>query len=277
MGNTKSKERKFKNNSDKAVEYEKKKKSKIFNHGSTEKQTYSVKQLKSKPDIKQHISNKYKQSQSVQSLYNKRIRYTIYGYTRRTERLLFMLLSDDIKAIMCKFYDASDTWNKIFTRKNILIKENYIKMSKNMKGGGTAYGNKIIKSGDYYYCQLTLKGNFDALYVGIIHDKPHVLNTYQYGKWDWNAKGYGYVLNCKYKGFRSPNDCYPGISYGGEWYKDGDVLEMMVDLTDNNANIAFVINGKNYGIVDVEISKYHSYRLAVCIFDMLHDASIQLL
>ena len=70
-------------------------------------------------------------------------------------------------------------------------------------------------------------------------------------------------------------------NYGERVGNHNDEIEMIVDLTENNANIGYIVNNKNYGNVYDNIDKNSNYRLAVYFYypsyDTDNDAKIQLL
>lgn len=186
----------------------------------------------------------------------------VWGYLHRHEKRRTSLnIPEDIKNMIFMFERVCDEWNKEYSHKKIKIDE--IMNTISIKNGRTrtAYGSLVAKHGIVAWrikiISITLEQNLARSfpYVGIIENKEKILKQYQTGCY-WDDDGYQFCGRFGYiRGMKIPNS-----SINATWYKEGDILEIILDL--NEGTMRLMINDKDYGVVIAGILK-KEYRLAI--------------
>eukprot|EP01084_Bolivina_argentea_P183620 316822_1 len=212
----------------------------------------------------------------------KRIDMLISGYIKEIEKSLLITIVDDIKTILIVFYPQIDKWCNVYSNKDFSIDNNLITaIRKTRKTYNHVYGHTIIKPGEYFSWRLKVNGQFDCVYIGLIVNDDNLLRNWQNvsGMWSWNKGDNGYILNCKHKFFTYHNKMnYHNIDYGESCGFDGDIIEMIFDLTKEECGtIQYIINEKDYGIVYDKVTANRSYRLALCLGCPSEKAQIEIM
>lgn len=219
-----------------------------------------------------------------------------------------IIVPDAIQVIICDMNPLrSDTWNKQWTAENYIIDEetnciSYHQFNKTYRSKlnhyQTAYGNKIIKSGDLYQCKIRINkagSGIGGIHFGIIPNDYNMYNEYYIVSTNWlnqvQHNGIGYFLNCRQNAFIYHDPESHNNVCGRKWLDDprangwqpppildnGYSIEMIVDLTKNKSSISFIINGEDYGIIYDKILKTKSYRMIVTSMNIKPGAEIELI
>eukprot|EP01084_Bolivina_argentea_P186972 322170_1 len=214
--------------------------------------------------------------------------FIICGYTRRIQKSLLEIFPLDIIFLLCTFYDLKDKWSKIYSNEQLEIADYNITAPTYLHGFCHVYGDIVLKPGLRFNWRFKLIGNFECVYIGIIKDDDKLLCEWrsQTSDWAWNCRGAdnGFVFSCSHNNVRYLNENqykeYKKQIYGEMCGNNGDIIEMIVDVTDVKnkiGSIKYIINGKDYGIAYDKIPTHSSYRMAVCIYRSQHLAQVQLI
>ena len=105
-------------------------------------------------------------------------------------------------------------------------------------------------------------------YIGIIEDNVKYMKQYQNDN-NWDEHGYQ-LSACPEVFYGSDDECEHDDDYECKWNKDGDILEMTLNL--NERTLSFALNDEDYGNA-VRNIKQTKYRLALsvlkCIMHLL--------
>eukprot|EP01084_Bolivina_argentea_P258343 435505_1 len=242
------------------------------------------------------IRSKNISSEIMGSIHSKMLRKNskellVYGYTRQIENDLSTNVPDDITNMLCMLYYRTDSWNTAYTAEHLRINEDincitYTYLRRSYPSGPyyTAYGNDIIQLGDYYSCKIKINNDvgINHMYIGIVPNNINVSKEYYILSWTWLDNiyygGIGYLYNCHIAHFIHPfNKSHKQISYGEKCNKSGDIIQMIVNFTNNNSSIRFVINGTDYGTCyDKILTKKYTYRLVVSFYGMQPGSQVEL-
>ena len=226
--------------------------------------------------------------------------WVIAGYARRIQRKLKQDIPNDICLVISMFYHDNDYWDYKYSNKTLTITNLYITSNKTIDGYRHLYGEEVICKDGYFHWTLKVHGNISCVYIGIIKNDPILLSYWGNNNnlsWNWNRQSIdsGVLFICAHKCIRylqtsqSPTYLRQGIeiyrhNYVRQWYgeecgDDGDIIEMIVDLSNDEYEygfIRYIINGRDYGIACDTIPKSCAYRLSVCVHNLQSNAKIQL-
>ena len=208
-----------------------------------------------------------------------------YGYIRRIESDLSIIIPDVIKVEVSKFYGSFDKWNRQYSNHKFKIlddNESCITSHCLQKSYGIRaayyhiFGNEIIENGEYVTWKLRFHGDCGNVHIGLVCDQHSSLMEY-HAISRAPCGDFEFYFNCASSTIHY--EC-ERISYGEKCGKDGDLIEMTLDLSDQNdpynGSIVFNINGVDYGVTSVEISKCKKYRFGVCLQDSKYGSQIEL-
>lgn len=185
----------------------------------------------------------------------------VAGYVRNMEtECRIKNIPKVISEVIYSFQKFCDEWDDKYSHKNFKIDYVQNMITCTTDGMMTAYGSHKVESGkftwrlrlkSYTYCK---SGAFPP-YVGIIRDNDAELKRYE------NSNGWedvGYQLSSAPTCFATDGDV--AQDYKCSWCKNGDVLEMTLDL--DKKLLSFALNGTDYGGAFWDIQE-DTYRLAI--------------
>lgn len=191
----------------------------------------------------------------------------VHGYIRVIEQKYNINIPKEINELIYLYQVFSDTWDKKLSHSDLVIDDTALSVKWKKQNATTAFGSNVIQIPSVGICRwkLRIKTIVDSLwvacpYIGIIQSNNDLQIT-EYadrGAWDHN----GCQLCAGNSGLHSDNAAFESVDYPGnlEWRTVGDVLEMILDLS--NKTLRFVLNDKDYGIAFSDIEN-GSYRLAL--------------
>ena len=186
----------------------------------------------------------------------------IEGYIRQEAAQCFTLwIPSEIKKLCFDYYNipVCDTWNKKYTNPGLDINNHALKKKPGIFGYFSAFGDKIISSGQIYTWRLLITGEVPWIRVGVIKDDDTVLKeNVDECDYDWDDKG----CFLKEDGHFFCNFCR--YIYSDSIVGDDVVILMLITLDMNQHTINYIINDKDYGIACDEL-KGDKYRLAVTV------------
>ena len=199
-----------------------------------------------------------------------------------------MILREMIRDVI-----RSDVWDPKWTHEDFTINNdtNVIEYSrKNISYRSsshykTAYTSKVIKSGVLYNAKIRIqnKGNgVGRMYVGIIPNDYHMYSEYYFVSSDYlsnvNYMPTGYLFNCVCNGLGHPDGRISVGQYLPQLaIPNGYTIEMIFDMTDNNASIACIVDNVDHGIIFDKVDKSKSYRFIVTFHGIGDSAEIELI
>ena len=157
----------------------------------------------------------------------------------------------------------AEKWNKDLKSKDILLNEDESICSTKCSSYRSVYGKILISSGCHEWKFKVHKTNIFAyaLLIGITKEewcskRVDTFMTDSQTGYAWTASHNAHLLT-------SGN---AGKVYG-ETVKNGDIFTMKLDF--DNAEMSFIVNGKDYGIAPFEkaIDKECKYRMGVTFHD----------
>ena len=195
---------------------------------------------------------------------DKRCEFLVWGFIRNIERAIkgYHLIPSDIYHLIY-IHQMFDRWNAKYETKNNKIDVTRSIIS--ITGDDTAFGTYAISRGVFTWRVIIISSiswmrgsmNGSKPHIGIIEDNDKYISQFRYDS-DWDDYGYklcagdGSLYSYSKRQDKTIIDCL--------WNKEGDILEMMLDL--NERTLSFKINNKDFGILFRNI-KQCSYRLAL--------------
>ena len=191
-----------------------------------------------------------------------RIGLLTWGYVRNIEIIHKALnIPTPINDIIYLYLRMYDEWSEQYKSKDISIDDKTSIITFDSDDDSTIYGTQIIKDGIFKWRLklISFRSTSQASpYVGIIENNPNYLKMYSD---DNNWDDYGYQLcggsgRLYEYGFTNPDRW----STRSKWRKDGDVLEMTLDL--NEHTLSFKVNDTDFGALFSNV-KDKEYRLSL--------------
>ena len=205
----------------------------------------------------------------------------VHAYIRKIEAIQNIVPLDLIK-LLSLFCRHVDQWNTEHSTNSLHldIHEDHVLATKQLWRNVRVFGDYILQNDDYCHWRIQIEGFISCVYIGIISDDEH-LKEYDARLYDWKVNAsIGYTFNCGYAFFdwNDGNDkIWDKIDYGKPCGDDGDVIEVIVDLSNKNRYIQFIVNGEDHGIANDRITTNCSYKLMVCLDTMDKGSKIKLL
>ena len=182
----------------------------------------------------------------------------VWGYIREFgKNYKLMIIPVEINDVIYLYQRFYVRWSKEHSHKDFLI--NGQSLTFNSKNVQTAFEGNEVKEGVFKWKLKIVTNTMDYSkattfpYIGIIESNTRNLKKY-INKGSWQSVG------CQL--------CPHGATFGHgvatltgcEWYKQGDIMEIILDL--NARTIRFGVNGENYD-TGFDYIKQTSYRLAL--------------
>ena len=195
-------------------------------------------------------------------LMNKKMKYTVYGYIRKYEKIYSINAPIGIINLCLLFYAIIQEWDIKYLHENIKIDGDKVTQIHDGRHGN-AYLKGTVKSGiNRWKFKITNCQHYNAGYmlIGIRRidntKQPPLGDTFFTNAQRRKACGYAFI----------PNDGkLTSVDSGGSGGKYGvkcqnhDIVEMNLDL--NKLSLSYIINNKDYGkAFDVE---YGEYKVAI--------------
>ena len=188
----------------------------------------------------------------------------VCGYIRNLEKVLEIEnIPEDIRNIIYLFQQFCDEWDAEYSHPDIKINEDKSSFIVSKDGHRyrtpTAYGRAVISSGIYRWRIKIEKSTVDKRregpYIGIIENDTAYLRAY-ISSASWDNDGYQ-LLGQNGVPYRMGLPCNNHARI--EWYKEGDVLEIILDL--DACSLTFIADYQD-SAVHIKIIK-SEYRLAI--------------
>ena len=189
----------------------------------------------------------------------------MYGFCHRFELNVLntnnIIIIDDIKDIILKYYLIKERWNEKIIGKDIKISEpnRSFKHCGNKHKWQSAFGIRKISKGTFMW-KIKLKREYlagNSICIGIVDSKKIGKNIID-PKTYVGDFGYGYY---SYDGTKEHNGDYR--NYGKSYDKD-DIITVILDM--DKLNLAFEHNGEYQGIAFSGLPKA-SYSLAISCYN----------
>ena len=212
----------------------------------------------------------------------------VYGYARRIEKSFSICIPVDILLVLCFVFRDIDSWNEQYTNSKFEIADKYLTLRTGYYRHSFfhAFGDCVVNKGQYHHWILKVHSKVQYLYVGIIKNDESLLEKTGNEEYSWmynyRSADKGLLFNCGNANVRhwiDHENKYQYTKYGKECGKNGDVIEMIVDLRESNGDIGsikYIVNGEHYGIAYDKLPAV-SYRLAVCFSSPKLDSKIEML
>ena len=185
----------------------------------------------------------------------------VAGYVRDIERAhKIHRIPAEINDIIYLYQRLYDEWSKQYSSKKVTIDEIGSMITMHCDQDVTAFGCHVVTKGIFKWRIKMVKFTYDEKidgsppYVGIIEDNEEYMEEYK-NSCDWDENGY--LLCCKI-GRLLCGDILTS-DYPCRWNKEGDILEMTLDL--NERTLSFKVNDEDYGVAFEDIEE-REYRLA---------------
>ena len=165
----------------------------------------------------------------------------------------------DVVDILAAYYVDCDTWDELNSNTGCTFSDNKVNMS--MRSGSSsaiAYGKNIIHKGECFHWKLKLCTASETLFVGVVDD-----SNVPWTKW----KSELWFLRCtrqmsKVLHNRGRNTTLIA-RLQNRIYKNGDTVELILDLSGHSGRMIYILNGVNVGCCFNKLSVEKSYRLCV--------------
>ena len=200
---------------------------------------------------------------------------TVFGYVRdATKNMKFFMnmhVPSEVINVIFEFYLLGDSWNTEYAQHIYITDEYKMENIKPYDDHCAAYGNVVVKQGTVYKWTIKLTkyslcgGNIHHPYIGVIKDDPSILKSYKYRGHSFAP--HGYLFCCGKQRILRPTK----KSYGREFNKVGDIMEMILDL--QNYTLRYIVNGVDCGIAFENIEKC-DYRLGVNLFGLNNELQL---
>ena len=198
---------------------------------------------------------------------NKTQELLVWGFVREIEKIYKIRnIPFEINDIIYVYQKICDRWSRKYSSKQIKINQSGSVITVDSDQlYPTAFGGVIVNKdiqGSFKWrlkiLSLIYDGDYgmEAPYIGIIIDDEKNLVKY---KDDDNWDDCGYQL-CAANGILCCNMSFRTEPYWCKWCKDGDILEMTLDL--NARTLSYKVNDKDFGVAFSNI-KQANYRLAL--------------
>ena len=199
----------------------------------------------------------------------------VSGYVRAIEEIcidsLLQNVPTAINDIIYLYQMLYDGWSRRYSNKRILISNNSRMILVDKNGDRTAFGASVISPQNikifrWRIKMISAKDGFKETpsFIGVIADDEEAMRGY-HDSLGWSRCGYQLCggsgeLYCNYH----ETKCIATNSYQCRFHKEGDVLEMTLDL--NELTISYALNGQDFGVAFHNI-KPRNYRLAWSTFN----------
>ena len=189
----------------------------------------------------------------------------VAGYVREIENhYKIRNIPTEIKDMIYLYQQFHDIWSEKYSHKDIIIDRKKGTFKVTSKYDITVYGSQVVSSGTSTWkikILWTPQSELES-WIGIIEDKSAEILAKYANDFAWDR--FGYQLSCFNGLLYSGMEKVRSPSYGCEWKRQGDIMEMTLDL--NEGTLKFKVNDRDFGVAFKNI-KQSRYRLALSTYD----------
>ena len=184
----------------------------------------------------------------------------------------------DINDIIYSYQRYCEKWSQKYKTDNVLVDAANGIITVEDDRSIKILGSHIVSEGAFTWkikmISFTFAGDGSPPFIGIVKDDKEYLDAFFGGHKKDSSFWYnhGYQLCCKF-GSRFAGDRFVDDGYSSIWQKDGEILEMALDL--DQGTLSFKVDGEDYGVAFEDVEQ-KSYRLILATFEC-KDSKFQLL
>ena len=201
----------------------------------------------------------------------------VWGYIRSIEtKYEHMNIPLEINDIICLYHRIREEWDEKYSSSFIKIDATKSIITITTDESPTVYGTLVVSEGIFVWkvkmisWEPTQWGS--PPFVGITEDIHEHLEEYKDAS-GWTKKGYEMCGKSGALFYPSKGEHYHTKNYKGRWDKEGDILEITLNLDERT--LSFKTNDTDFGVAFGNI-KVARYRLVITFWDN-KDSKFQLL